>query len=99
MQKEQVLANAKPCVLRESSSPEGILRAKSKAGWRGVARPLHSVLRKNYGFSPLVYTDAPHCEGSFQGGFQVDQREVSARERGGPWAGGALEAGPEQEKA
>lgn len=55
-----------------------------------VARPLHSVLRKNYGFSPLVYTDAPHCEGSFQGGFQVDQREVSARERGGPWAGGAL---------
>lgn len=43
MQKEQVLANAKPCVLRESSSPEGILRAKSKAGWRGVARLLHSL--------------------------------------------------------
>ena len=43
MQKEQVLANAKPCVLQESSSPEGIVRAKSKAGWRGVARPLHSL--------------------------------------------------------
>lgn len=35
-----------------------------------VARPLHSVLHRNYGFSPPVHTETPHCEGIFQGGFQ-----------------------------